>query len=684
MRSKVPPAVWSWVAIGLAIAWAPAWATLRTVEADGSIQAAIDASAAGDTVRVEPGVYVEALRVDRPLRLEAAIADSVRITVAATDTAATLVIDTGAAVDSVEVYGLTLAEGSGHDVAGRRFGGALCIDGASRAHLERCRFEESTAELGGGIAVLAGAGARLRDCSIAGNRASAAGGGLYAAGRVVADSIIVEGNAVRDGADALAGSGGGVEALGPLVLERSWVVANQAQAAGGLAVTGDGTRLLRVLVARNQAAQTGGGLVVDGSSHLEFLSIDQNAAATGGGIYVASGTPVIANSIVTQNTGGGIDCGGALLRFNNRWNNSPQNTVMCPLGEGSIVANPRYVGDGPSPYALALNSPCIDSADPSAPVPTDGGTRADIGAFERATGPTLLTVAVENREDEPFAANSTVQILVTGKTSPGVSASVSADFSDADATYTAGEEEVTTAPVEPPATFGYQVRYTLGNGNTGADKQVIVTATSSLGGTATDSVRIAVDATPPTPPQVDALPDAVPTAIYRVEGTVDNPGEVARVIVLVNGDEVAEGTPDEHGAFAVPVRLAARDNTIRVVAVDHAGNRSIATEAGTVVLTQVAFVDFPKRFTPGDAFLVGSPGTDTTVRISLYNLAGQEVRRLSRRGDSLVQLTWDGRNGAGQSVNAGPYIAKIETENHDAERTHVEHRAFVLAKGGSP
>ncbi len=60
-------------------------------------------------------------------------------------------------------------------------------------------------------------------------------------------------------------------------------------------------------------------------------------------------------------------------------------SYQLPANAGNISADPLFVnntGDHTGDYHLTANSPCIDAGDPADPVPTGGGSRIDIGAYE--------------------------------------------------------------------------------------------------------------------------------------------------------------------------------------------------------------------------------------------------------------------------------------------------------------
>ncbi len=83
---------------------------------------------------------------------------------------------------------------------------------------------------------------------------------------------------------------------------------------------------------------------------------------------------------------------GAVMDYNIFYNNTTD--VSIPTGEpldhpatgncmGGSGCDPRFVNAAAGNFQLNANSPAIDAGDPLSPVPVGGGSRADIGRFER-------------------------------------------------------------------------------------------------------------------------------------------------------------------------------------------------------------------------------------------------------------------------------------------------------------
>jgi hypothetical protein len=284
----------AFVAIATLLSSVPALATLRRVPADhATIQAAVQAAFAGDTVLVAPGVYAGPGNRDIDFLGKA-------IVVRSSAGAGATVVDCGGSagaphrgfffhtgeVNAAVLEGFTIQNGF---VVGPMNGGGIECEYASptiRSCVVRtCRVDAFGSD-GGGICCRTSS-ARIEDCTVSGNYAS---------------------------------YGGGIACRGdqPVTILRCTVTGNGAAYGGGIDAGGIGAPLIRdCLVAGNSCSggmggtPSGGGVLLGGAAALQDCVVTGNAATSGGGLYCFSGTPrvegcTIAGNHAPDGSGGGL------------------------------------------------------------------------------------------------------------------------------------------------------------------------------------------------------------------------------------------------------------------------------------------------------------------------------------------------------------------------------------------
>lgn len=347
----------------MALAAAPASAQV-TIEVPAdlpTIQAAIDAADAGDTVAVAPGTYAEAIDFKgKAITVVGASAQTTMIDASGISSSVVL-FHTGEGPDSV-LRGFRLTGGTGHPTIGHGSasgGGILCVGSAPT--LEDLVVSQNSAIHGGGLYMFGGASPTVLDCTFEGNTA-VDGGGVYARSDCAPTlrDCTIRGNHAT-------GWGGGINlnASSDAQVERCLIVGNSADDKGGAST-----------------------MQFDCNPSFRFCTIANNSAGHsigGGALFLYGGPdsppkpnfPEIADSIVWGNTPTEFfvwDSGSGNVTV------SYSDVTVSTPGIGNISTDPLFANPGAGDYSLTPQSPCIDAADPQSPLDPDG-TVADMGAI---------------------------------------------------------------------------------------------------------------------------------------------------------------------------------------------------------------------------------------------------------------------------------------------------------------
>jgi len=285
-----------------------------------TIQAALNASALGDTLLVGPGTYPERLVAGHPITLTGAgsattiidaggtgrvltlLSDATISDVTLQNGDATVAPDFGGFGGGILGFGTTTITNS--TISGNRADGGLGggIFGSGTTTITGSLIEGNEADFGGGIFV--DEPTTITNSTISGNRADGGGGGIYVVGTTTITGSLIEGNE--------ADFGGGIFVVGTTTIIDSTISGNRADGGGGggiLAVDGP-TTITGSLIEGNEA-DFGGGIFVDEPTTIIDSTISGNRAdgGGGGGIFAVDGTTTIAVSLIEGNEadfGGGI------------------------------------------------------------------------------------------------------------------------------------------------------------------------------------------------------------------------------------------------------------------------------------------------------------------------------------------------------------------------------------------
>jgi predicted outer membrane repeat protein len=258
-----------------------------------TIQSAITASSAGDTILVAPGTYYEHLTINKNLAIygDDAILDG-------SLSGRCILIDAG---KSLVLSGFAIRNGSSPSGAGIRNNGNLDAE----------------------------------DVSIVDNHATY-GGGVLNAGDATFENCLLSENTVSS-----EGDGGAIYNAGDLDLIDTELSENTAPNGAGIcnAATGD-VLLDNANISNNAATYGGGGIYNWGEVNQIGGKIDYNTARSGAGVYSDGGSSFTMNGSISHNTGywygGGIYTWGLFIM---NGGSISYNTVTNNLGSGGGIYN---------------------------------------------------------------------------------------------------------------------------------------------------------------------------------------------------------------------------------------------------------------------------------------------------------------------------------------------------------
>lgn len=346
-------------------------ATIRNVPADyRTIQAGIDASRAGDTVLVRPGVY----------RTNLSIANR-NIVIAS------LLLTTGdrSYIDSTVIDG------------NRSGSGVLFAGDGDTSSLRGFTIRNGQAPSGGGVSCRNNCNVSLEDLLITGNEAEATGGGVSAlTARIRMKNVVVTRNQSNSGG----GVHGGFDAV--ISMKGGTIDHNEAEMAGAVYLWRAQIRLYRVAVVENSASTQYGGIYSfdapgEDGVLLENVTIANNvndADCAAGGLMILAPREDFSCRIVNSILWGNSNAEIAMVDYNQanrvivsysdveegRDGIIPADDQIILVGDGLMNEQPMFADEEDGDYRLGVNSPCIDVGDPESEEDPDG-TRADLGAY---------------------------------------------------------------------------------------------------------------------------------------------------------------------------------------------------------------------------------------------------------------------------------------------------------------
>ena len=302
------------------------WATIWVPEGQPTIQAGIDAAAAGDVVMVAPGTYSAPI-VFNGEAITVRSAWGPEVTVIDGNGAGAAVIFVGDKEEQEEqetlLEGFTIQNGTGEYVSaadGFFGGGVFCGVGISPA-IVRCTIAGNTADYGGGIFCGEGSVLRVEGCSIEWNQSEVGGGILCEnSSPVIIGCEISNNTAYQDG--------GGIGSIG-----------------------GAAPRIDDCTLSENSASHGGAVYCAEGSMvEVESSTLSDNGAVSGAGIYcIDASTQLMSCELsgnVAESDGGAIACLGAALL----------SLESCTLADNSAEWGGAILYDGPVDSTLQAST----------------------------------------------------------------------------------------------------------------------------------------------------------------------------------------------------------------------------------------------------------------------------------------------------------------------------------------
>ena len=406
-----------------------------------TIQEAIDFSLDGDTILVQPGIYVENINFNgknitiASLYLTTQDTSYISQTIIDGDSIGSVVTFESGEDSTAVLCGFTITNGcsywgggiycednsspslenitiTGNNALGN--GGGVCCDHSS-PNLDNVTITNNTASLiGGGIYCWDYSSPSFKNVTISGNTAYMSGGICCDHhSSPILDNVTITGNTASD-------IGGGIYCCNSSpILTGVTITSNSAYMSGGIYCDSNSSPILdNVTITDNTASLNGGGIYCEDNSSpiLDNVTIASNTANfNGGGIYCSDSSPSLVNSIVSNNTGNYgiyVYSGNPLISYSDFFNNENGNFFNCGQWIGVNIATnangdscdayyniqlePCFVDTANGDYHLASDSPCIDAGDPSSPLDPDG-TISDMGAYYYN----------QNRPSADFIANIT-------------------------------------------------------------------------------------------------------------------------------------------------------------------------------------------------------------------------------------------------------------------------------------
>ena len=308
---------------------------------DASLDDALEAALAGDTLNLAAGTYDNPWELDTDLIIQGVGFPVVLIDSVGSGTTVRIINNAQVELRDLTIDGLGLIR-------------SLRVDGGSGAILRSVVLQNgNTINSGGNLSISAGGTLDCGDCTLVSGTATGNGGNAYIWGEA----------SFRDSRLSLgvADDGAGLGVSGVTTLIDTVLIDNIALSdGGGISVSGSGELSLNgCSVDTNSAAQDGGGIRIGdgGMATLQSSTIRDNASSTGGGIFAGAGSVLsIRGGSFRHNSasgaGGGVYSQGSL---------DLRSTLFHANTSGSYGAAVA-LGSGAGPATLQQTTFCDNAA----------------------------------------------------------------------------------------------------------------------------------------------------------------------------------------------------------------------------------------------------------------------------------------------------------------------------------
>ena len=354
-----------------------------------TIQRAIDACVNGDTVRLNPGNYIETFDfnskdiVFESRAYELVDPDLIRRTVISSGALGGSCLELiGQDAAYVEIKGITFSGGQS------QVGGGIYVENSS-PKLSGIIVENNTAEVGGGIYINE-SDVELDHVTVK-NNGSNFGGGIYATGSIVKlISSSVDSNIAYWGAGLYSEDSG-------FDIERSNIRFNLAYIEGGaIYQNGNSMDITESAITSNTGLDFGGALVCYmGIMDLDRVTIAGNSSNYGSAFNMREAAIMISNSIVWENGENTVYSSSSSqasmmnIGYTNFYGGesylSANASIILDWGDGNLDIDPLFCSVESNNFSLQEGSSCLIASDTFGP----------IGSYSQGCGQ-ILTVDHEN------------------------------------------------------------------------------------------------------------------------------------------------------------------------------------------------------------------------------------------------------------------------------------------------